>query len=557
MSYVRGYNVIFFKSEGLVGLKDLEGNTLIPPIYQTLSLGDYYEVCGGEKCDKDGLDSKQFSGAFFDALNTEGKWGIVTFGGEVIVPFTYDDQDIVKTKGAKGAYKKKIKPYLLSDKRRDLDQRIHGVRRRSSDKNKELAAIYPTDLPVVEKTIIKRNKKGCAFFKAGKQVGKTYQGIDSYGKCCVVKEKGKYGVADPLGAEIVNCKYDNIYIWNAGMGNDVLLAKAGGKYELISVDGTKLSARDCDMIFFPSNNAGVAVKGGLYWLIDAKGNFVSQRGYENIDNYSTDNKIYAKLLGYKTELTADGKEVSPIVEQIFNKAYNMSAKENAQRKYDTYMLCISQDPDNSKGYRSLSLNNIGALFEDLGDVDKALEYYGQARDLGNEKARKNIKRIKLDRTLNTIQQVGNALSEMAQTIETSKSNNTEQEGGGNYGASGSYNTMQQGSGNGGTSLGGNYGAATEGNSNKRSYEFWQQQYDSWERNAKSCYDSLTNTGYKTKKNGKDTGGGAAGSRGSVSFTSMKSSLRTAQREMKNTRAKARQDGYNIPQSSYETINVSF
>lgn len=128
----------------------------------------------------------------------------------------------------------------------------------------------------------------------------------------------------------------------------------------------------------------------------------------------------------------------------------MSLANNAQAKYDKYMLCISLDPDNKERYRALSLNNIGAMFEDLGDVDKAMGYYEQARSLGDETARKNIKRIKLDRTLNTLQEVGNALAQAAQTMETS----------------GSYNTLQQGGGNYGTSLNGNYSVTTGGNSNE-------------------------------------------------------------------------------------------
>lgn len=205
------------------------------------------------------------------------------------------------------------------------------------------------------------------------------------------------------------------------------------------------------------------------------------------------------------------------------------------------MLCTSLDPNNKEGYRALSLNNIGAMFEDLGDVDKAMEYYEQARNLGDETARKNIKRIKFDRTINALQQVGNALQQVAQTIDTS----------------GSYTTLLQSSGNYDTSFNDNYDVSTGGNSNKLSYEFWKQQYDRWERNAKSCYEALTNTGYKTKKNGQDTGGSAAGSWGTASFSGMKMNLRKAQKEMRETRAKARKDGHNIPQSNYETINVSY
>ncbi|MBP3472912.1 MAG: WG repeat-containing protein [Paraprevotella sp.] len=535
-----GEDVLFFKIDNQYGLMDLEGNILIPPVYKELSFDNYYYTCGFKKCDKDGINSDMFKQAFIEAKNQEGKYGIITLNNEIIVPFTYSDSYKVKYKGVKGAYKKVIKPYLLSTKKQALDMRIKEAKIRISTKNKELATIYPTDLPVVEKTIIKETKSGYAFFKANKQISKTYQNIDSYDKYCIISNNNKYGIADPLGNETVACEYDNISLWNIGIGDDVLLVEKDNKHGLINADGTELSARNCDMIFLPIKNAGVAKKNGLYWLIDSKGNLISKYGYDNIDNYSTDNKIYAEKLGYKTELSIDGTEYSPIIKQIFDEAYNMPISDNAQKKYDKYMLCSSLDMNNQEGYRALSLNNIGSMFEDLGNEDKAIEYYEQARNLGNETARKNIKRIKLNRTLNALQQVGDALTQVAQTIDTS----------------GSYTSLQQNSSNYGT-FNGNNSTDLNGNTNKHSYDFWKQQYDRWERNAKSCYESLTNTGYKIKKNGQDKGGGAAGSWGTVSFSGMKSNLRKAQKEMRDTRAKARKEGHNIPQSNYETINVSF
>lgn len=143
--------------------------------------------------------------------------------------------------------------------------------------------------------------------------------------------------------------------------------------------------------------------------------------------------------------------------------------------------------------------------------------------------------------MNVLQQVGETLTQVAQTIDTS----------GTYSStlptSGSYDTSGMGS----SSL------STSGSGGKHSYEYWKQMYDRWERNAKSCYESLTLNGYKTKTNGKDSGGSAAGTWNSASYTGMKQNLRKAQKEMRETRALARKEGHNIPQSNYETINVSY
>jgi len=270
-------------------------------------------------------------------------------------------------------------------------------------------------------------------------------------------------------------------------------------------------------------------------LVNSSGNIVSKRGYEDIDNYSSDGKIYAKLVGYKTELTTKGEEVTPISKQIFDEAYNMSASD-AQEKFDKYMLCIAID---NEGYKAPAYNNIGSLLEDLGDVDSALGYYEKARNLGNETARKNIKRIKFDRTMNALEQIGNTLTQVGQTINQS----------------GSYSGLQQGSSYSGDSYGSSINSGSS--SGKHSYSWWKDMYDRWDRNAKSCYESLTNLGYRVSKNGKDTGGGAAGTWNSGSFMGMKRNLRNAQKEMRNIRAQARKDGHNIPQSNYETIDVSF
>lgn len=157
------------------------------------------------------------------------------------------------------------------------------------------------------------------------------------------------------------------------------MAESKGKYSLFATNGKELSKQAWDLLFFPTNEVAVGIRNRQYWLLDAKGNVISSCGYDNIDNYSSDNKVKAYKYGYSTELGTDGKEISPIAKQIFDEAYGMQTSGNEQKKFDKYMLCIAADSDNRQGYKSTALNNIGALFEDLGDVDKALDYYGQAK----------------------------------------------------------------------------------------------------------------------------------------------------------------------------------
>ena len=86
---------------------------------------------------------------------------------------------------------------------------------------------------------------------------------------------------------------------------------------------------------------------------------------------------------------------------------------------------------------------------------------------------------------------------------------------------------------------------------------YKAQYEKWESLAKRHYNSLTNTGYKVKKNGKDTGGGNGQSLNGGNYVMQKKSLREAQNQMKRIRQKAAKAGVSIPKSEYETVTVSY
>lgn len=85
----------------------------------------------------------------------------------------------------------------------------------------------------------------------------------------------------------------------------------------------------------------------------------------------------------------------------------------------------------------------------------------------------------------------------------------------------------------------------------------EAQYRQWEKRAESDYNSLTLLGTRIKKDGKDVGGTTGQSMSSTNFTSMKKSLREAQKEMERIRKKAAKQGIIIPKSEYETIPVNF
>lgn len=85
----------------------------------------------------------------------------------------------------------------------------------------------------------------------------------------------------------------------------------------------------------------------------------------------------------------------------------------------------------------------------------------------------------------------------------------------------------------------------------------QIQYSNWERRAQKNYQSLTNTGYSTKQNGKDRKGSNGESLNGGNYVQQKRCLREAQNQMKRIREQALKKGISIPQSHWETVTVSY
>ena len=537
---------IKFKENGLYGCMDYTGKELFPAVYKELSLENCYYACGYKRCQKDNISREAFD-LFLEVCDTNDKYGIVTLENAVIVPLKYKSTYSLY-KATKKYYKSGFKPYILSAAKSNLEKRLEAAKDLGKNRDLSLCSRYPIDIPAVIKTEVRKIKGGYAFYRDDKKVGYIYESIEELGRYYLVKSKGNYGVFDVTGYQMVPCCYGNITIWNVMTDGDIFLVEKEGKDQLVNVSGKALLNKDCDAIFFPLNGLGVAVLDGKYWLLDNRGRIISSRWYHSIDNYSQKGQVIAQLYGYQTQLTADGKEVNPILGQIFNEAYNIPMSGDLQEKYDKYMLCVNLDEGNKEGYRSLATNNIGALFEDLGDENTAMTYYLKARDMGDKTARNNVKRIRMSRAAVALQQIGQVMSETAQAQAQAGSN--------------TYVIQQTaGTDDGYSYSGGTYGGDTSVSSSgsKLSYNYYKDMYHRWERNAQSAYEALTNTGYKVKdeKSRKDVDGSAAGSWGIVSFSGMKRNLLTAQREMRELRRKAQRDGYNIPQSNYETVHVSF
>ena len=98
---------------------------------------------------------------------------------------------------------------------------------------------------------------------------------------------------------------------------------------------------------------------------------------------------------------------------------------------------------------------------------------------------------------------------------------------------------------------GSYGTETSSGSSL------PEQYKMWERRAKMNYESLTNTGTRTKKNGKDVSGTNGQSLSPSNYQLQKRTLHEAQQNMYNIRTKAAKQGITIQKSPYETVKVNY
>lgn len=548
-----------YRENDRTGYLDQAGGEFVKTDYTLLEAPLVFYASVEEKCEKDGINKERFQ-FLLPARDANGKYGCINFFNEVIIPFDYDSE-LKLYKSYNKHYKKILLPFFTEQWNAYISNISNALTETSiafSKLNRELRAEYPMGIKrKVNNLTINKRANGVGFYRNDKPVGGVYKEIDSWGTCFLLTgQNGLLGVANLLGKEVLACQFDNVSIWNILEGGNILLVEKNGKSGLYDTNGTILTPMQYDVISTSVNKVGFAYDKNGYKLIGPDGRVASRKTYHRIDHYTYKNKIIAELAGYKTELSIHGQESPSIAGQAFDEAYNLP-NSSAQEKYDKYVLCMALDPDNTEGYYAISLNNIGALFEDLGDVDKALSYYAQARDKGNEQARKNIKRIRRDRTLaalsQALTQVSESLNQTSQSLNNVNVNQTMQQ------SNGYANNMMMGNPYSGYG-GGMYNSESYNSDNsKHSLSFYQMQYANWEERARSIYESLTSSGYqiKEKDTDKDVGGGSAGSWGIVSSAGMKSNLRTAQREMRKVRQEASRDGYNIPISNYENITVSF
>jgi len=195
---------------------------------------------------------------------------------------------------------------------------------------------------------------------------------------------------------------------------------------------------------------------------DGKGVYTYDENYNSItlyklkgksSNYSSNNNSYA----YTTTTTTTTSQSSSI-KDMFDLAYNTPDTE-AQTKYNRYMQVIQADPYNTYGYKAPAYNNLGVLYETLGDLKnaKACYEYALQTNPNYDKAKDNLKNVKAQRRSQRWNNISNALGAVGQALGTMSGGQT----------NGTYNTYQGGGDSHGGSSSGGYSGGSGSSTCKR------------------------------------------------------------------------------------------
>lgn len=126
------------------------------------------------------------------------------------------------------------------------------------------------------------------------QLLEKYDSIADYEFGYAVVKKGKYGLLDYKGQEVLGCVFDTIFSINT----DAKVLKQNDKYGIIEYNGNKITEIENDEIKFKPDcidSKIIAVKKGQLWgIIDFKGNTLIPFEYDDIASIDSHNAVVGK-----------------------------------------------------------------------------------------------------------------------------------------------------------------------------------------------------------------------------------------------------------------------
>lgn len=326
--------------------------------------------------------------------------------------------------------------------------------------------------------------------------------------------KGCYYVNAETGDRLPN-NYETAYDFSEGLA-------------VVTIDGKKsVIDKQGNQIFTEQDN--FEIKGDKF----SEGVLGVRSDYNNCyvyNPYQDQNKYTYRQNGIKSK-------ISDRYFYLGNEA--LKNKEYAKAKEYFYIIMMN-DPQNSS-----AINNYGVCLNNLGYKEEALEAYQMATDIDpdNTIAKDNAKSLKEEIKVykrenrsntfwNALESFGNLLGQMSNALSGGNSSYTPS----NY------------------SFGGDDLSETSGN---QSASYYQTQYAKWESLAERHYNSITNLGIKVRDSKGNRSGSTLQSMGGGRYVQMKQQFREAQRQMRNTRLNAKNKGFTIPQSKWETATINY
>lgn len=348
----------------------------------------------------------------------------------------------------------------------------------------------------------------------------------------------------------VSALEDGFYLWNDGKALGII--DSYGRV-ILQPDFKTIKYQPGEKVFIVEESSHGDGK-PAFGIINRSGGWIIPPVFEKLDNFKRGIAV-GSVGEYSTNVDINGLVESSFIEQMLKASSEEKGTYYTQRLIGIWPTCAPAH------------NNMGIYYASTqDDLKHAINHFTVAHrlDPDNEDFKNNMKSAKSERNsrrwnrvLTGLQIAGAVLTIGAMTYSAVSGNTVMTTS--DFTSAGAF-ALGDGSGfSSESNYGGNSTSAAESSKSKGglSEETYREQYRRWERNAKSCYDSLTLLGVKVKKNGKDTSGSAMGSWGAGNYMGMKKNLRYAQKEMKKVRREAQRYGYSIPASEYEDVTVSF
>ena len=214
----------------------------------------------------------------------------------------------------------------------------------------------------------------------------------------------KEGVCDIRGKEIVPPIYHSVCRHGGSNGDPYYIGieSKDEKEGVCDMSGKVIFQPIYESIIYSDNNFKIEVDGEWKETEISLNHDGIASGTYNGGSYSASNSNSNRSSSYTSS--------KPTVKELFEEAYNTSDSE-AQLKYDRYQKVLQADPKNVYGYKSLVYNNIGCLYDNLGDKKNARDYFEAALKINpnNENTKKNLKSVKRKIRAENWSNIGNAL----------------------------------------------------------------------------------------------------------------------------------------------------